>query len=199
VNLVLEKLDDIAWETLKHAYGQAGDIPDAIRGLTSPDPEIWVAAVQTLYDALCHQTCTIYEATAPSIPFLFELMTDPTVRCRGNIIHLVGDMARATGFLCAHGSMSMYAAKRETTEFKEKVAQERVWVKDVRGAIWQRLEALLALLNDLNKRVRIQVPYTLGLLGKHADEEMPTEIRRQQPYPMMTGHMARQLDRMADY
>jgi hypothetical protein len=93
---MLDKLDAIDWDRLTHAYGHAGDVPALIRALTSPDPEQWVGALSGLYDALCHQTCTVYEATPPAIPFLLELLGHRQVRCRGKILGFLGDAARAT-------------------------------------------------------------------------------------------------------
>jgi hypothetical protein len=49
---MLEGLDDIEWDQLTHAYGQAGGIPTRIRALQSSDPADWVRAMSDLYDAL---------------------------------------------------------------------------------------------------------------------------------------------------
>ena len=51
---MLEGLDDIEWDRLTHAYGQADGIPARIRALRSSDPADWVQAISDLYDALCH-------------------------------------------------------------------------------------------------------------------------------------------------
>src|SRR4051794_16456277 len=61
--VMLEHLDEIDWDGLTHAYGNAGDIPELIRALASRDPDDRENAIDALYDALCHQVCTIYEAT----------------------------------------------------------------------------------------------------------------------------------------
>ena len=66
---MLEELPAIDWASMTHAYGPAGDIPTRIQRLTSNDPEVWVGAISGLYDTLCHQMCTVYEATPPAIPF----------------------------------------------------------------------------------------------------------------------------------
>src|SRR5262245_43071513 len=102
---MLEGLSAIDWESLTHAYGPAGDIPDMIRRLTSPDPEQWVGALDSLYATLCHQCCTVYQATAVAVPFLVELLGRREVRCRGRILQFLGDAARATSYLAAHGQL----------------------------------------------------------------------------------------------
>ncbi|GHO46095.1 hypothetical protein [Ktedonospora formicarum] len=38
---MLETLDSIPWSDLEHAYGEASNVPDMIRGLVSPEPEIY--------------------------------------------------------------------------------------------------------------------------------------------------------------
>jgi hypothetical protein len=191
---MLDKLDAIDWGRLTHAYGQADGIPNLIRALTSPDPEHWVGALSGLYDALCHQTCTVYEATPPAIPFLLQLLGHRQVRCRGKILGFLGDAARATSYLAAHGPLSIFEKERETEEFKQQLAQELVWVRQTREAIWNGIDLYLDLLADLDRRLRIQAPYTLGLLASHAGAEMPEEVRRRDPYRLMWERMARQFE-----
>jgi hypothetical protein len=90
---MLEGLDDMGWDQLTHAYGQADGIPARIRALQSSDPADWVGAISDLYDALCHQMCSIYPATAQAIPFLIELLGNRNVSCRGRIIEFLGNVA----------------------------------------------------------------------------------------------------------
>jgi hypothetical protein len=190
---MLEGLPAIDWESLTHAYGPAGDVPDMIRALTSQDPEQWVGALDGLYATLCHQTCTVYPATAAAVPFLLELLGYREIRCRGRILQFLGDAARATSYLAAHGDLSHYDKERETEEFQEKLAEELDWVRETRERIWNGLDLYLDLLSDLDKRLRIVVPYTLGLLVAYASGQMPESVSRRQPYRLMTEPMSRQL------
>ncbi len=191
---MLEGLVAIDWDRLTHAYGEAGDVPDLLRGLTSPDPEVWVGAMSGLYDTICHQTCTVYEATATAVPFLLELLGERQVRCRGRILQFLGDAARATSYLAAHGGLSHYDARRETAEFQDQLAEELGWVRATREAIWSGLDLYLDLLTDLDRRIRIIVPYTLGLLCGRAVEEMPEAVRQREPFRLLAERMARHLD-----
>jgi hypothetical protein len=170
---MLEGLPAIDWVSLTHAYGPAGDIPTLFQELTSNDPEEWVGAISGLYDTLCHQMCTVYEATPQAIPFLIELLGYKKIRCRGRILQFLGDAARATSYLAAHGELPHFGERRKTAEFEEQLAKELEWVRRTREAIWKGLDTYLELLTDLDKRIRVLVPYTLGLLATHAQDEMP--------------------------
>ena len=69
---MLDGLEEIRWDQLTHAYGKADGIPARIRALQSTDPAQWVRAISDLYDALCHQMCSIYPATVSAIPFFIQ-------------------------------------------------------------------------------------------------------------------------------
>lgn len=51
-------LDQIPWNELGHAYGDATDIPDLLRQLASADPQTREEAQRTLYTNIYHQGTT---------------------------------------------------------------------------------------------------------------------------------------------
>jgi hypothetical protein len=63
------ELDDIRWSGLTHAYGPAEDVPELIRALYGDDEEAAAEAIYELYGNIHHQG-TIYQASAPAVPFL---------------------------------------------------------------------------------------------------------------------------------
>ncbi|MET8859276.1 hypothetical protein [Streptomyces sp. NPDC004579] len=63
------ELDDVRWSDLTHAYGPAEDVPELIRALYEDDEEAADEAVYELYGNIHHQG-TIYQASAPAVPFL---------------------------------------------------------------------------------------------------------------------------------
>ncbi|WP_428962672.1 hypothetical protein [Micromonospora fluostatini] len=73
---MLDGLDTVDWARLGHAYGSAGDVPDQIRALRSPDPEVRERALGALYSNIFHQGIR-YEASAYAVPFLLELLAHP--------------------------------------------------------------------------------------------------------------------------
>lgn len=89
---LLEKVNEVNWESLKHAYGSAKDIPDDLRNLASQDEKIRGKALYNLYGNIFHQG-TRYEATPYAIPFLYELIHTEAVRDKHKIVALLINLA----------------------------------------------------------------------------------------------------------
>ncbi|WP_327010895.1 HEAT repeat domain-containing protein [Dactylosporangium sp. NBC_01737] len=89
---MLDGLDDIDWASLEHAYGPATDVPGHVRGLLAGSPEERRRALSGLYGGICHQG-TRYEASAPAVPFLLEVLQDPATPDRAAIMGLVSAIA----------------------------------------------------------------------------------------------------------
>lgn len=90
---MLANLDSVDWTRLTHAYGPAHDVPVLIRGLCAPDPQERDRALCGLYGTVFHQG-TRYEATAPAVPFLLEIVADPgTPADRGAVLRLLTHLA----------------------------------------------------------------------------------------------------------
>lgn len=164
---MLDGLEEIRWDKLTHAYGQADGIPARIRALQSTDPAQWVRAMSDLYDALCHQMCSIYPATVSAIPFFIQLLAEPKIRCRGRIIEFLGNV--------------MFVANHEPEEDGEEFAEDEPQGEledEAREAIHQGLGTYLELLSDLDPRIRAVVPYLLGAMGSvhAAGVEQPASI-----------------------
>ncbi len=88
---MLEGLDQVPWAKLRHAYGSARDVPDLLRKLPDPDPEVRRQVMHELYGNLFHQG-TRYPATPYAIPFLIELCGDPGVPGRGELLEYWGHL-----------------------------------------------------------------------------------------------------------
>jgi HEAT repeat protein len=89
---MLEGLDRINWDRLAHAYGRAGDVPGHIRALASPDARARQRAVNSLVNTIFHQGSR-YRASAPAVPFLFELLKHPEAQDKEQIIVLLERLA----------------------------------------------------------------------------------------------------------
>jgi hypothetical protein len=89
---MLDDLDDIDWSSLEHAYGPATDVPEHLRGLLAGSAQERGRALSGLYGGICHQG-TRYEASAPAVPFLLELLEDPATPDRAAIAGLVAAVA----------------------------------------------------------------------------------------------------------
>ncbi|MEV0809795.1 hypothetical protein [Micromonospora sp. NPDC050200] len=114
-------LNSIDWASLTHAYGSAEDVPGLIRDLRSADGEVRSAAMYELYGNIFHQGSR-YEATAYTVPFLLELVADPTAPARHEVIHLLSSLAVGYG----HYHL---ATGFPVTELRNAVAQvpEETW------------------------------------------------------------------------
>lgn len=80
---MLEKLDQIDWAATYHAHGKATDVPGLIRRL-AVDSE----PLETLYGNIFHQG-TRYPAAIAAVPFLRELIDEPSVPNRDKIIYFL--------------------------------------------------------------------------------------------------------------
>src|SRR6266511_4643876 len=83
---MLAGLDEIDWAALSHAYGPATDVPQWVRSLRSPDPEVRAWARED--GNIVHQG-TRHAATAPAVPFLVELALAPDTRGRDWLVWLL--------------------------------------------------------------------------------------------------------------
>lgn len=92
---MLEKLDDIPWSGLTHAYGSAADVPSQIRTLLSEDPATVRSVLFTFTCNIFHQG-SIYPATVAATPFLIELLQHDSEATQIGILDLLVHFA--TGY-----------------------------------------------------------------------------------------------------
>lgn len=85
---MLERLHNVDWSALTHAYGPAADVPELILALAGSDREARKDAYWELYGNIFHQG-TRYPATAPAVPFLLELLADPATPDRHELLLLL--------------------------------------------------------------------------------------------------------------
>ncbi|MFF8641463.1 HEAT repeat domain-containing protein [Streptomyces sp. NPDC015345] len=89
---MLAGVEDVDWASLSHAYGDASDVPELLRGLASADPAERDIALDGLYGAVHHQG-DVYDSTVACVPFLFALAGDAAVEDRGAIVGLLRSIA----------------------------------------------------------------------------------------------------------
>ncbi|MFI7874443.1 hypothetical protein [Streptomyces salinarius] len=58
------ELDAVPWQSLRHAYGPAEDVPELIRALYQDDETAAAEAMHELYGNIHHQG-TVYPASPP--------------------------------------------------------------------------------------------------------------------------------------
>jgi hypothetical protein len=89
---VFTGLDDIDWESLRHAYGSAEDVPGWVRGLVDSDPAVREESLDAMYGAVHHQG-DVYDSTVAAVPYLIEALTAPGLPGREGIAELLTSIA----------------------------------------------------------------------------------------------------------
>lgn len=174
---MLERLDDVDWSSLSHAYGAAVDVPGMIRSLAAVDPEVRSAAFHAAYGNIYHQG-TRYSATPKAIPFLIELAAQPQPKQLDQLLHLitycvagyltpVGGPSTATGPIWGEPprSLSDYGETLEIVQACEAAAEPAV-------------PLCLRLLTDPEPGVRAAACHLLAALQAYAQRyEVVPRIR----------------------
>lgn len=84
----LDELGRVRWDIVEHAYGPAIDVPDALRRLRSSDATERNHGWRLLYDAVLHQGSR-YPATSAVLPYLRELLADPTTPAPSECVRFI--------------------------------------------------------------------------------------------------------------
>lgn len=85
-------LDSVPWAELHHAYGPATDVPAQLRALSSADAEERRRAHHDLGGNVYHQG-TRWQASCHVVPFLAQLVDDPTTPDRAHVVALLRAVA----------------------------------------------------------------------------------------------------------
>src|SRR5258708_18147031 len=122
---MLETLNAIPWNELGHAYGEASEVPDLIRALASPEPQIYKGAIGRLWYTVIHQG-TVYSSTAYVAPFFCELLEAPEVQNKTELLDYLATIACGAFY---HDVHVREGARRETPEMQKEIAKELSWVR----------------------------------------------------------------------
>ena len=91
----LRNLEHVSWDEIKDSKGSAHDIPFLLNSVARGDAATARAALQDLRERICQFGFVVEQATAATVPFLWELAELPQVTCRVQIIQLLKDIADA--------------------------------------------------------------------------------------------------------
>lgn len=173
---MLNDIDAVPWRTLRHAFGEASDVPRLIRALYDRDREPRQAALKELFACLLHQG-TVYEASALAVPFLFELLASNDTPERNWIAFLVASIADGKGYLSVHIGIDeqrwrKILGERGTTLEAERAREERI-VRMVHAEVGRAAHLLLPYLSDSQSEIRAAVARALRLHPERAAELLP--------------------------
>ncbi|MEV0970648.1 HEAT repeat domain-containing protein [Microtetraspora glauca] len=141
---MLEQLNGIRWDELKHNYGAADDIPGLLRQII--DGPAADEALFKLENNLFHQGGWICSAAPAAVPFLVELAAAPGVPLRSKLVALVGNVAYEAGELRGRGVDP---------------AWQEAWAASI--------PPLLELLDDADVHVRRMTTWALGAARPQAE------------------------------
>jgi hypothetical protein len=133
----LTGVEEVNWANLTHAYGPAVDVPDLLERLTESHSASR-AALRELYGNIWHQG-TVYEATAPAVPFLVSIAVE-NAEVRPSLVGLIAEIAAGSSYLEAHEGVIRGEVPRGDK------SQELEWVKAARDAVHERLPELIGAL-----------------------------------------------------
>src|SRR5262245_47152859 len=168
---MLEGLDRVDWGRLTHAHGAAGDVPARIRALTSPNAEARLDAANGLANTIFHQGSR-YRASAPAVPFLFEVLKAPDTQGKAEIIQLLELLAAGypgrhlrSGFdpaeefaeadrLARRVDLEQLRAAPPDEDDDWDPGRQALWAKDAYQAVLRRVGTLRGLTRDADKNVR---------------------------------------------
>jgi HEAT repeat protein len=158
---MLEKLDEVDWSSLGHAYGAASDVPGLIRALTSERHEDRQEAWRILYSNIWHQG-TVYQATAHAVPFLIELLAEPSVPDKEEIIFFLQALSTGNSYCDVHGRLDTFRHERDKPEFIRQRERELEWVRAAHRAVVEGMPVYVGLLDHPSTDVRLMLPYLLA-------------------------------------
>ncbi|MEU5538078.1 HEAT repeat domain-containing protein [Streptomyces sp. NPDC020362] len=160
-------IDDVDWASMGHAYTQsATDVPELLWGLASDDPVRREIALDGMYGAVHHQG-DVYDSTVACVPFLFELIANPSLADRGAVISLLCSIAHTADAVEDADEDDADTADTEHFTGFDDDDDEEEWLRHsftARDMVRERAGAFLSLLGDPDPGVRAAVPGALARL-----------------------------------
>jgi len=181
---MLERLDDIDWSKLHHAYGEAIDVPDLIRSLLSNDKKVREDAMYELCGNIWHQG-TVYEASSYAVPFLQELLKSPDTPDKVSIAALLADMAIGYGVYdnilgnsqkikgMTYEEMWREILAKKGKVLEDEVAKGKKNAEATRLAVEKELHLLYPYLLHDEPYVRAIIAHSLANFSKYSHEILP--------------------------
>jgi hypothetical protein len=92
-----EKLKQVPWENLHHAYGPARDTLTWLFALLSDQAEQREQALNNLWASICHQG-SVYEGSCAAVPFLIEILAEVPDQRKPDILALLYGLAHVSWY-----------------------------------------------------------------------------------------------------
>ncbi|MFD3497818.1 hypothetical protein ACFWWT_20490 [Streptomyces sp. NPDC058676] len=135
----LMALERVPWRDIQDSTGCAAAIPLLLASVAWGDPETARAALADLRTRICQYGFVVEQATAATVPFLWELAQLPHVTCRAEIIQLLKSIADARQWESTAAVYPKLLNHRENPV---------VWEREARQAVRERRGALRRLMAE---------------------------------------------------
>jgi HEAT repeat protein len=186
---MLEGLSKIQWGRLTHAYGPAADVPGYIRQLLDPDEKVRRDAMKALRYTVAHQGSR-YRATAPAVPFVFEVLEHRRTADRDWLIELLLGFAVGNpewsyppGFnpgrefqhairLGERTNLNAIRRADWTEKDDDQISRMQLWEMDAYHAVLKRIGTFHRLTGDSDQKVRMAAVKALSWFPEAAKKSI---------------------------
>ncbi|MFF8934383.1 hypothetical protein ACF08O_06500 [Streptomyces paradoxus] len=125
-NTPLTALDRVPWGDIQDSTGSAAAIPHLLNGIAGDDADTARSALHDLRKRICQFGFVVEQATAATVPFLWELAKLPQVTCRAQIIQLLQNIADARQWESTAAAYPKLLNHRENPVVWERAARQAV-------------------------------------------------------------------------
>ncbi|WP_328778647.1 hypothetical protein OIE52_45850 [Streptomyces canus] len=126
----LAALSRVPWAEIQDSTGCAAAIPLLLNSVAWGDPDTAGAALVDLRKRICQYGFVVEQATAATVPFLWELAQLPQVTCRAEIIQLLRSIAGARQWESTAAVYPKLLNHRENPVVWERQARQAVRAKN---------------------------------------------------------------------
>ncbi|GGL63111.1 hypothetical protein GCM10010129_03480 [Streptomyces fumigatiscleroticus] len=154
---LLAQLDQVAWDRIQDSTGSAAAVPLLLRSIAGSDPVAARVALEDLRKRICQYGFVVEQATAVTVPFLWELAQLPGVTCRAQIIQLLAGIADARQWEHIAAAYPKLLNRREN---------HAVWERAARQAVRARRGALKGLLAEEDAEITEATTELVRTLGE---------------------------------
>jgi hypothetical protein len=95
VTAPLRDLARVPWSRLRDSRGSAAAVPSLLDLMARGEDAVARTALAELRERVCQYGFVVEQATAPTVPFLWEIASLPTAACRAGIVDLLRNIAEA--------------------------------------------------------------------------------------------------------
>ncbi len=127
----LTAVSRVPWADMQDSTGSAAAIPLLLNAIAWGDSATALAALADLRKRICQYGFVTEQATAATVPFLWELAELPHVTCRARIIQLLKAIADARQWESTAALYPKLLSRRENPVVWERAARQAV--RDRRG------------------------------------------------------------------